>query len=262
MKMGSENNNNCHWTGGCCMFGCFASCWTIFGLIFVIVGFIIIASGAPTAFGIIWTVVSLFPLMLGCSMWYCLVKRMNEIEKVNSTSDPEVENKCQIRIQKSIASAFIGFGLLFTIVGIVIIAFDPPAYSEVDPTVKSGRSWPMILWMVISMIPIIIGCSLCYCIKKETEGGCSGHPGTTDSSSSPQVSTIKIQSAQEAHTAVTIPPSHENYQPQVHRSIFNFFESGNESPLYYTNTNIPLPHGNTLATNLRILRYISTHKSE
>merc|ERR1712223_1119903 len=119
-------------------------------------------------------------------MWYCLVKRMNEIEKVNSTSDPETEDKCKIRIQRSIASVFIGFGILFSIIGLVIIIADLPASGASG--VKSGRSWPMIIWMIMSMIPIAIGCSVCYCIEKERAGGCSGHPNATETSIAPDIS--------------------------------------------------------------------------
>ena len=175
---------------------------------------IAIADGIPPPFGIIWTVISLLPFMLGVCMWGCLVHNLHD--KANSTSNPEVEDKCAVRIKRSIASVLIGFGFLFTVLGLVSI--HRPNSSEVDTTnadyVTSGKLWPIIIWMVVSIIRIVVGCSVCYCIEKGRREGYSDRSDSTLSTIVPQVKTIEIQVAQEPHTSFTTPP------PPEYSSIF------------------------------------------
>ena len=191
--MESENKSfNCSFH--CCvLLGCFANCWLISGLCFMIIGFIAVLGGIPTSFGVLWTLMSLIPFMIGCSMWYCYVNKKKD--------------KYRVRIQRSIASVFIGLGILFYVIGLLIIHRPNLQLNiEVQPSpsgVETGQSWPMIVWMVVSIIPIAIGCSCCYCIEKGRKRGCSNRFEANDSKNVPTINTIEKQVALEPHTSIT-----------------------------------------------------------
>ena len=160
----------------------------------MIIGFIAVLGGIPTSFGVLWTLMSLIPFMLGSSMWYCYANKLKD--------------KCRVRFQRSIASVFIGLGILFYVIGLLIIHLPSlqlkikvqPSSSESDRNVTSGQSWPMIVWMVVSIIPIAIGCSCCYCIEKGRKRGCSDRFEANDSKIVPTINTIEKQVALEPNT--------------------------------------------------------------
>ena len=194
--MASEDNS-CYCSFPCFMFGCFATTWAMGGLLFLIIGFIAIVCGYPASIGLMLTVISICLFILGCSMWYCLVKRLNEFEKVNSMSNQEFEAKCvrkSVRIKRSIASFFIGFGILSYVVGLLLVHL--PSSSGSDRNVQSGQTWT-ILWMVVSLIPIVIGCSLCCCIEKERRERLLDRSDKTDTTIIPQINAIEMQVAKE-----------------------------------------------------------------
>lgn len=54
---------------------CFASFWIMGGLLFLTVGFVVIGSGGmPIWIALIWTSMSMIPLIIGCCICYCTNK--------------------------------------------------------------------------------------------------------------------------------------------------------------------------------------------
>ena len=217
-------NKTCHQTLFYCTLRCWGTAWIIVGLFFLITGSIFMANGEQQYLGMV--IVSIFFIMLGSFTWYYLLKFSNIIKNSNSILNSEDTDGSIIPKKRTVASALLMFGSIFDSIGSMAYAsngftdFDNP---DLEPLWPINIVWPISSIPIWVALYILLGIDVYLKNLLEFVRKCLGRPETA-TSVSPQINSIKIQSAKEPHTAITIPPPVYTPPPQANQSNFYFFK--------------------------------------
>ena len=223
MNMASENKT-CSWSLGYCILRCWGTAWILIGLFFLIVGSISMGNGERQYLGMV--IVSIWFIMIGGFTWYYLLMILKNVEKRNSDIDSEDTDGSIIPKKKTVASALFMFGAIFNSIG--MMAYQSNGFTDFSsPDLEP--LWPRNIVWLISMIPIFVSFAIFFEIEEklryalELVRKCLVRPDAS-TSVSPEINTIEIESAQETHTAITIPQAVYTPPPQKHQSNFYFFK--------------------------------------